>query len=153
MSTQENKAIIRRYVDELNRRNLAIIDELVADKVVLGSLFRTPDASPVEEVTREAYKEDIRHRVTASPDYYVTIEEMIAEDDQVVLHWTRRWTHRETFLGVPPTGKEIRETAISIYRIAAGKIVEVRGFWNRADTWQQLGLIPETREILPPDKA
>jgi steroid delta-isomerase-like uncharacterized protein len=150
MSTAENKAAIRRYVEELNRRNLAVLDEVIAPEVSLGSLLR--GQSTLEKVSRERYKEQIIERITAFPDYKVKIEEMIAEDDQVVLYWTNRRTHTAEFLGVPPTGKEIVEAAISIYRLAGGRIVEVRGFWDRADTWQQLGLIPADDQIIPVNK-
>jgi steroid delta-isomerase-like uncharacterized protein len=148
MSIENNKAIIRRYVTELNKRNMAVLDEVVADEVFLGSLLRS-DSSP-DRVSRETYRQQIVNRITDFPDYQVTIEEMIAEGDQVVLYWTNRKTHRVEYLGVPPTGKEIVEKAISIYRLRNGRIVEVRGFWDRADTWQQLGLIPEDDEILGP---
>jgi steroid delta-isomerase-like uncharacterized protein len=143
MSTKENKTILRRYVDELNRRNLSLLDELVAEDVVFSTLLR---GNPDPEFGREAYRQGILRRIVAFPDYHVSIEEMIAEDDQVVLYWTNLGTHRGTFLGVALTGRVIEEAAISIYRLAGDQIVEVRGYWDQADTWQQLGLMPEIGE-------
>lgn len=148
MSVEQNKAHIRRYVDELNRRHFSALDELVADRVSLGSLHREP-APPPEVVSREAYRKLIKDRITAFPDYHVTIREMIAEDDQVVLHWTSRGTQHGEFMGVAPTGKLITGSAVSIYRLTGGRITEVRGLWDRADAWQQLGLIPEDSELEP----
>lgn len=147
MSIEQNKALIRLYVNELNRRHMAVLDEMVADNVILGSLHQSPPADS-ESVTREAYRQLITARINAFPDYRVTIEEMVAEGDQVVVYWTSRGTHRGEFMGVLPTGKQITGAAVSIYRIVNGRITEVRGMWDRADTWQQLGLIPEEREIL-----
>ena len=141
MSVEQNKALIRRYVDELNRRRFSVLDELVADEVSLGSLHRDP-APPPEVVSREAYRELIVGRINAFPDYHVTIREMIAEGDRVVVHWASRGTQRGEFMGVPPTGKLVTGSAVSIYRLAGGRITEVRGIWDRADAWQQLGLIP-----------
>jgi steroid delta-isomerase-like uncharacterized protein len=147
MNVEQNKELIQRYVDELNRRRMAILDELVADDVILGALHYSPAADP-EVVTREVYRQMIAARINAFPDYHVTVEEMIAEDDQVVVYWTSRGTHRGEFMGVLPTGKQIRGAAVSIYRVVGGRIAEVRGIWDRADTWQQLGLIAEESEIL-----
>jgi len=86
-------------------------------------------------------------RINAFPDYRVTIREMIAEDDQVVVHWTSRGTQRGEFMGLAPTGRIITGSAVSIYRLTGGRITEVRGVWDRSDAWQQLGLIPGDSEI------
>jgi hypothetical protein len=144
--SRSNRDLIRRYIDDLNQRRLEILDEVVGSEVVLRSLVRADPGA--ETVSREEYKRQIVDRVTACPDYHVTVQTMIAEGDQVVVHWTNRWTQRREVLGVPPSDRLIEEAAISIYRIADGKIVEVSGFWDRADLWQQLGLLPETSAIL-----
>ena len=130
MTARTNKAIIHRYIHELNQRNAAVIDELVAED------FRG--------TVREGYSRN----VTAFPDYVVTIEEMVAEDDKVVLVWTHRGTHLGVYEGVPPTGKVIVGRHISIYRIFNNQIIEADGVWDAASIWQQLSLIPETDEIL-----
>jgi steroid delta-isomerase-like uncharacterized protein len=142
---EKNKAIIRHYIDELNRRNLAILDELVAEEVILGSLLRNETAVS----GRETMRQGILRRLAAFPDYHVTIKELIAEADQVVLYWANRGTHRGEFLGVPATGKVIEEVAVSIYRLAGGRIVEIRGIYDQVDTWQQLGLLPPTEAATP----
>lgn len=134
------KALIQRYVDELNRRNLAVLDELVAEDVILRSLLRTESADVV--TGREAYREGILQRITAFPDYHVTILEMLAEGDQVMVYWRNQGTHQGTFRGVPPTGRLIEERAVSLYRIAHGQIVEVRGFGDWFDFLTQMGQLP-----------
>ena len=83
------KAIVRRYIDELNHRNLAILDELLADEF------------------REAVRQGYHRNVTAFPDYFVEIHDMIAEGDQVVVEWTHRGTHSGLYDGIPATGKII----------------------------------------------
>ena len=144
----ENRATIRRYVDELNNRNFAILDRVVAETVSRHSLLRTESQQAPEIVTRQEYAQGIRNRVEEFPDYTVTILDMLAEGDRVMLYWERQFTHREEFLGVSATGKTIVERAISIYWLREGRIIEVNALWDQADTWQQLGLIPETEEIL-----
>jgi len=130
MTPEANKTIVRRYIDELNHRNLAILDELVADEF------------------REAVRQGYNRNVTAFPDYFVEIHDMIAEGDQVVVEWTHRGTHSGLYDGIPATGKTITGTAISIYRVIDGRITEARGIWDRGEVWQQLGLNPDTETIL-----
>src|ERR671933_1674803 len=116
MGIEQHKALIQRYVTELNHRNLAILDELVAADVVVRSLNRT-EHSPADVLRgREAYRAGILQRLAAFPDYRVTIVEMLAEGDQVMLYWTNQGTHLGTFRGIPATGTVVREAAISIYR-------------------------------------
>lgn len=109
MTLEDNKNIIRRYIEELNRRNDAILDELVASE------FR--------ETVRQGYLRNI----TAFPDYFVEIKDILAEGDQVVVEWTYRGTHRGVYQGIKPSGKEISGSAISIYRLRDGQIVDSRG--------------------------
>jgi len=139
----DNKALLRRYVDQLNQRNLAILDELVADDVRIRSLQRLEQTEAHTLTGRGAYRAGIVQRITAFPDYHVTILEMIAEADQVMLYWRNRGTHSGVYRGIPPTGKVIEEMAISIYRISDGRIVEVRGFNDTYDFWHQLELLPD----------
>ena len=148
MSTEANKAVVRRYVEQLNRRNEAVIDELIADDVTLGTLHAIPADASTPSVGREVFRQGYRRMTTAFPDYQVTVERLVAEGDTVVMHWTHRGTHLGDFLGVPATGREIRGAAITIYRIADGKIAEAQALWDRAEVWQQLGLIPDTETIL-----
>jgi predicted ester cyclase len=125
MTARANKSIIRRYIRELNRRNDSVIDELVSED------FR--------DVVREGYSLNI----SAFPDYTVTIEDLIAEGDKVVLVWSHRGTHLGDYEGVPPTGKIILGRHISIYRLFNGQIIDADGVWDAASIWQQLGLIPD----------
>ena len=148
MSIEANKAIIRRYIEQLNQRNEAVIDELVAEDFTVSTLHAISGDASGPAVGRDTVRQGYRRNTTAFPDYQVTVEQLIAEGDIVVMHWTHRGTHTEDFLGVPATGREIRGAAISIYRIVDGKIAEVWALWDRAEIWQQLGLIPHTEAIL-----
>lgn len=125
MTAEANKAIVRRYIDELNGRNTAVLDELVADHF------------------RDAVRQGYERNLAAFPDYTVEIHDMIAEGDQVVVEWSHRGTHADSYEGVPATGKVITGRAISVYRVVEGKIADARGIWDRGEVWQQLGLLPE----------
>jgi steroid delta-isomerase-like uncharacterized protein len=141
MSTEENKALVRRQVDEMwNQENLAVADEVYAtDVIVHGGLPGQPSGV-------EAIKQGVKLDRAAFPDFHVTIDDLVGEGDKVVIHATIRGTHKGEWLGIPPTGKQVTMTGITIVRIADGKIVEV---WNCADLlglMQQLGAIPTPGE-------
>ena len=133
MSTEQNKAIARRSIEELwNGRNVAVIDELFAEN------YQAPNYN-----SRRAWKERVIATFAAGgpPDFHITIEDQIAEGDKVVTRWTFSFTHTVPFLGAAPTGKYISWTGISIYRLEGGKIVED---WDNSDALglqRQLGLI------------
>jgi predicted ester cyclase len=91
-------------------------------------------------IGRDAYRDGILRRIAAFPDYHVTIVEILAEDDQVMIYWTNQGTHLGVFRGIPPTGNIIREAAISIYRVRNGMIAEVRGLSDNLDFLTQLGV-------------
>jgi predicted ester cyclase len=106
MSTEQNKIADRRFVEEvLNQGHLEVIDELRTDDV-----------------------EGVYHRITmvrtAFPDLHVTIETQVAEGDWAVMRLTFRGTHLGSFMGVPPTGKQVAFATITMNRYADGTSVE-----------------------------
>jgi len=122
MSIKDNKAIIRRFFDEVwNQGNMEVIDELVAEDV------RGQDAAVDETRTIEAVKNVVVLFHTAFPDASYTIYDLIGENDKVVARWSLTGTHRGTFLDVSPTEKQVIVNGIIIYRLEAGKIVEYWG--------------------------
>ncbi len=136
MSTEDNKALYRRILEEvMNQRNLALVDELCAPDFVLHRGSTTIQG-------RESYKQFLSTYLTASPDLNFTIEDLVADQDKVVSRHTGRGTHLGPFMGIPPTGKHVTATGMAIIRVANGKIVEE---WANADDLgllQQLGVIP-----------
>jgi steroid delta-isomerase-like uncharacterized protein len=80
-------------------------------------------------------------------DYKTTLEDSIAEGDRVVARSTISGTQKAEFMGIPATGKKIKFSAIAIYRVADGKIVEM---WSLLDTigiMQQLGIGPKSPKL------
>jgi predicted ester cyclase len=73
---------------------------------------------------------------------YVTIEDMIAEGDKVVVRMTMRGTQQGALGGIPPTGKQVAVSTIDIVRIEGGQIAEEWGIDDRLGMLQQLGLVP-----------
>ena len=137
MSAEKNKAIVRRYTEEVwNQGNLAVVDEIFAADFV-GHQPGSPDIHGPESL-----KQFVAMRRTAWPDLKFTVEDQIAEGDKVATRWTWSGTHEGDLMGIPPTGLQATATGIGIHRIAGGKIVEQ---WVNRDTLgilQQLGVIP-----------
>ena len=135
--SEENKAIIRRFYEEINRGNLAIIDELVAPNFVLHhplmpDVLRGPDG----------FRQLVTRLRTAFPDLQISAEDLIAEADRVAAWFTVRGTHQGTLLDISPTGKPVRLMGVAMYRIADGKIVEDRVAEDLLALMQQLGQVP-----------
>ena len=78
----------------------------------------------------------------------MTVDELIAENDRVMVRWTFHGTHQGEFSGVPPTHKPVTYSGINIFRIADGKIAEVWDLYDRLWMWQQLGVLPEIKEAI-----
>jgi len=137
MSTEENKAIGRRLAEEfVLKGNLAVADEICATDFVNHS----PDLGTMPD--REGLKQYVSMMLSAFPDYHGTVEHLIAEGDKVVVGGTFTGTHKGEIMGIPPTGKQITASAISILRIAGGKVVERWNITDRLGVMQQLGVIP-----------
>ena len=144
MSPEENKAIIRRWFAETDKGNLAIIDELCAPDY-LDHAPPLPGMPPGNAGVREAN----RQLWAAFPDTIHIIEDQIAEGDKVVTRLRGRATFTGEILGIPPNGKVVEITGISIHRLENGKLVE---HWANADLlsfMQQLGAIPAAERVDP----
>jgi steroid delta-isomerase-like uncharacterized protein len=140
MSTEENKAIVRRWYEECSKGKeaaVAAIEEFCAPNFVWHSTGVFPD------VGLPGYKQLLPAFFTAFPDSHFTVEDLIAEGDKVVWRLTTRGTHQGEFMGMPPTGKQISWTGIEISRIEAGKFVEGWDSLDNLGLLQQLGAIPQ----------
>jgi steroid delta-isomerase-like uncharacterized protein len=138
MSLETNKAIARRWSEELwSQGRLYVADEIVAPAYV-----RHDPADPAPVTGPAGVKRLVTMLRTAMPDIQIHIEDLIAEGDLVVSRYSSTGTDTGGYLGRPPTGKATRTTAIQIFRIMDGKIVE--SWANRDDlgVLQQLGMIP-----------
>ena len=142
MSAEDNKAVARRYWDEgWGTGNVAMIDEIFAPDY----LFH-PGVGTASRGT-EAVKQGPTRWRTAFPDYRVTIEDIFAEGDKVVVRWTVRGTHGGNIeipsVGtIAPTGKHISVAGMDIYHFRGGKIVEGWRHRSTHELVQQLGGIP-----------
>jgi predicted ester cyclase len=139
MSVQDdNKALVRRFIDYINNDPFAPIDEFFATSYAYhnSSMPDVKDLSSLKDFNTAAYR--------AFPDIRLTIEDMVAEGDKVVYRGSARGTHKGEFMGIAPTGKQVTLTSIVISRIANGRFQED---WESLDgiyVLQQLGAAPAT---------
>ena len=137
MSTEENKALGRRWIEEIwNKGNLGVLDELATADFVFHW------APPGVASNLEGYKQVVTMFRSAFQDMQVTVDDIVAEGDKVAVRWTGHSTHKGEFMGIPPTGKQVTTTGITISRTVGGKAVEE---WNEMDMMgmmMQLGVVP-----------
>jgi steroid delta-isomerase-like uncharacterized protein len=134
MSVEENKAIIRNLIEELNNGNL--LWEVWASDVVIHN-----DNPPPPTMNKQQLQQMIGELLGAFPDFHEGIEELIAEDDKVVGLYTETATMKGNFMGMEATGKQYTIPAVEIYRLANGKIVEAWFVRPYTSMFQQLGLM------------
>jgi steroid delta-isomerase-like uncharacterized protein len=138
MSTEANKAIARRFLEEaFGQGKLAVVDEIVAPNHVdsgPGALPGLPSGPEGTKMLITAYR-------NAFPDLHFTIDEQIAEGNTVVTRWTAQGTHKGELAGLPPTGKPATVVGIGVDRVENGKVVESWGIFDQFGMLQQLGVI------------
>jgi steroid delta-isomerase-like uncharacterized protein len=138
VTAEENKAVLRRWIEAYNERDLQSEAEVLASNYVA----HVPAApGPLEGL--EAWRQFSGSFAEAFPDIRLTVEEIFSEGDLVAARVAFRGTHRGEFQGIPPTGKEVAFTSIEVNRVRDGKVEE---HWVELDLlglMQQLGAIPE----------
>jgi steroid delta-isomerase-like uncharacterized protein len=138
VSAEENKAVIRRWIEAYNERDL----EAEADVLAPGLVVHVPAApGPLEGL--EAWRLFSGSFAEAFPDLRLTVRDIAAEGDTVAARVDFHGTHRGEFQGIPPTGKEVAFSSMEFNRVRDGKVEE---HWVELDLlglMQQLGAIPE----------
>ena len=136
MSTERNEALARRYLDAIDRGDLAALDQ------VLSPDYRYHLPGSPEPLDREGHRQFLTAFYAACPDLSHTVEDMIAEGDRVATRATDRGTHRGELMGIPPTGKQVTWTETHIGRYRDGKLVEHWADIDQLGMLQQLGVMP-----------
>jgi len=133
MSTEEHKAIVRRFYEEVwNGGDVEVAREILADDYIRHDLRPTKAAAggvgmaSIARAFREAF-----------PDLQMEVEVLLAEDDFVAARWTSTGTFTGTWGDVVPTGKRATFSGVNIFRFAGGLVVEL---WNHRD---DLGLMQQ----------
>lgn len=140
MQTDDPKAIVRRYLEEVvSRGNLELASRLVAEDVHFVSPY-TPE--PMD--SRDGLLAMLGGLHAAFPDFFLREEEILGEGDLVASRWVAGGTHTgAAFAGAPPSGRRFEITGMSMYRVRAGRIVEGHVIDDTFRMRAQLGFIAE----------
>lgn len=139
--SEENKAIVRRFYEAFGAEDIDALKEVLAPDVVAYS-HAQPEAQNLEQHVQGI------SMWLASFETGFDVEEQIAEGDKVATRVTMRATHsRGEFMGVPPSGKQIESSGMSIERIKDGRIVHRRVESDWLKVMQQLGIVPAGQQV------
>ncbi len=135
--TEANRLLMQRFVQFINTADVQLATELVSPKAIFFVPGRPdPLSGPA------GYLEIINMMRSGFPDIQWTLEETIAEGDNIVARYTMRGTHQGAFMGIPPTNKKIAVQALNIYRFSNGQICEELGQPDLLGLLQQIGGLP-----------
>ena len=139
MSSDENKALIRRYIDAIDGNRTSdwsILDEYIAEDFVAHN-----PPIPGVSLDRDGMKQAAEIFRLATPGRH-EIRMQIAEGDLVATHVLGVGVHAGELLGIPATNKDVETDGIAIHRIRDGKIVEYWSVTDVARVLQQVGALP-----------
>ena len=131
----------RRILEEgFNEGKLDLADELISPQAI--------NHDPAEPARMrglrgpEVFKQTVTMYRAAFPDVRITVDDVIAAGDRIVLRWHSQGTHRGELEGLAPTGARGSVTGISIDRWQNGTIVESWSEWDNLGLARQLGAAP-----------
>ncbi len=148
MSIENNKSIVRRYFEEAPHHP-DVCEEIFAPSFLFHTIQHaslTPQVSESNPSGEKAAFEWLRS--VWSPDWRMSVDEMIAEGDRVTVRWTFSGVQQGEFNGLPPTGRAVTYSGINIFRKARGKIAEIWDLYDRLWMWQQRGVLPEIKDAI-----
>ena len=135
---QRHKDLIRRMIDEVWVKGNV---DAAAQFIHLDAVDHRPGPGQSTGLKGMRQKYELIHQIF--PDARLTIDDMIAEGDRVVLATTMRGTNTGSFMGLPPTGKEVEVFTLDLLTFRDGKIAEAVGAADMLDVLRQLGHLPE----------
>jgi predicted ester cyclase len=146
MSIEDNKAIGRRWGEEVwGKADVSVADQLAHPDITVAYPLLPETVHGIE-----AFKQVLAMVKGSLPDLHGSVDELIAEGDKVVIRWTMAGTQQGAFGSIPPTGKSVSWTGISICRIVDGKVIEDRGEEDGLGLMQQLGVVPTPEQVATP---
>ena len=139
---EQNKEIVKRFFEEFNKGNMEIFNELCAPDYS----FYFPSNNP-KPMSREEQIEQEKVNFRNFPDLNLRIDKLFADRDTVIICFIITGTHQGEWAGIPATGNKVEISAIEIYRIENGKIVETRQEANYLGLMEQLGMELKPKEV------
>ena len=138
MSIEDNKALVRRFIERVfEAGDMTAVDDLVAEDFVPHTFPGTTD--------REGLKRAMERVSQGLADATFTIDDVIAEGDQIAVRLTSSATQVGEFMGMPPSGKHYEIEEIHIFRVRDGRITEHWHQFDQLGMMRQLGAMPAQR--------
>ena len=134
ITEEEEQAFTDRVLEMWNEANITIVDEVYAPEIV-----RHDCGVPEDIVGLENVKNHLENFFNAFPDLNISVDETIVAGNKMAQRWTMTGTNTGSMGVMPPTGKNVRFSGISIVHMVNGKAVEIWDFYNVLDMMQQLG--------------
>lgn len=139
ITEEEAQAWTDNVLKMWNEANLDIVDKVYAAEIV-----RHDCGLPEAIVGLENIKKYLENFFNAFPDLNITVDETIAVGNKLAQRWTLTGTNTGSMADMPPSGKNVRVSGVSIIHMVNGRAIEIWDFYNALDMYQQLGftLIP-----------
>jgi steroid delta-isomerase-like uncharacterized protein len=134
--SEANKALARQFYDAFNQKNYAGFDAFMANDLV------DHNPLPGQGPGLKGLKDVMPTFHNGFPDLRITVEDLIAEGDKVVVRTSARGTNTGSMLGIPPSGKHVEITAIDIWRVRNGKLAEAWHVEELLQMMMQIGAVP-----------
>jgi steroid delta-isomerase-like uncharacterized protein len=138
--SERNKATLRRLIDGMNTNDVEIISKTIDELVEPDVVIRNP--LPLDVPGAQGLKLVFTTLHRAYPDLHITIEDVIAEGNKVVVRNTVTGTHKGEYMGIPATGKTVTYNEIFIARFVNSRVAEAWGVVDVLAQMRQLGVIP-----------
>lgn len=134
MSKEDNIKAQKQFGEGVNSGNLDVFNEVMADGVV------DHDPAPDQGSGPQGFINFFEQMRGAFPDLKITVEKMVADDDNVAIAYTVTGTHQGDFMGFPATNRQIKARGVQIARFESGQIVERWGSSDQLGILQQIGV-------------
>ncbi len=134
MSKETNIEAQKRFGDAVNTGNLQEFYALVADSSI------DHDPAPDQEPGPNGYIVFFTMMRTAFPDFKLTVEQLVADEENVAFAYTATGTHKGDFMGIAPTGKSINIRGMQISKFEGGKMIERWGSTDELGLLKQIGV-------------
>jgi len=133
---QQNKDLIVKYIQAWNNQDMEVMDGC------LDPDFKVYIPSSAEEpMSLEQFREWLKVILTAFPDSHYEVEDIFCERNRICVRWTYSATQQGEYMGMPASGRKVSVSAIEIFRVGNGKILEERTEMDALGLMQQLGLV------------
>jgi steroid delta-isomerase-like uncharacterized protein len=136
MLTEQNKTVVRRFIENFNKQAVETLPRDFADDYVLDF-----PGGPTGQ-GREGIRQATSSFMAAFPDLHFSIDDLFAQGDRVAWRWTMTGTHKGNLGPFPASGKSVRLSGISLLHLREGKIVEDKVRADMVGLLQQIGVIP-----------